>query len=157
MKVDILTACDSAYCFDRTKQRRDIGFHIPVTLFGPRIAPADDEGLEPVLQQVLNDAFAGYRFNEATQTLYRFFWNEYCDWYVEASKAVLSISRGNASLDSKGSDQGVASDPLLVTSGATDEQRRANTLAVIDFVLSAESEFEATVHRKLGLPRGAAA
>jgi tetraacyldisaccharide 4'-kinase len=30
-------------------------------------------------------------------------------------------------------------------------------IAVIDFVLSAESEFEATVHRKLGLPRGAAA
>ena len=41
-------------------------------------------------------AFAEYKFSEATQTLYRFFWSEYCDWYVEASKAVLlSRSRGN--------------------------------------------------------------
>jgi hypothetical protein len=30
-----------------------------------------------------------YKFSEATAALYRFFWNEYCDWYVEASKAVL--------------------------------------------------------------------
>ena len=29
-----------------------------------------------------------YKFSEATAALYRFFWSEYCDWYVEASKAV---------------------------------------------------------------------
>src|SRR5246127_4448778 len=40
----------------------------------------------------ITTAFAEYRFNEATQTLYRFFWSEYCDWYVEASKAILSSS-----------------------------------------------------------------
>ncbi|MFO1489241.1 MAG: valine--tRNA ligase [Verrucomicrobiota bacterium] len=50
-----------------------------------------------------------YKFSEATAALYRFFWNEYCDWYVEASKAVFF--------------------------GADDKQK-ANTLAVIDFVLS---------------------
>ncbi|MBX7208431.1 MAG: valine--tRNA ligase [Verrucomicrobiaceae bacterium] len=49
-----------------------------------------------------------YRFSDATNTLYRFFWSEYCDWYVEASKAVLQ---------------------------GTDADRKANTLAVIDFVL----------------------
>lgn len=49
-----------------------------------------------------------YRFSDAAATLYRFFWSEYCDWYVEASKAVLQGS---------------------------DEKRKANTLAVIDFVL----------------------
>ncbi|HRT57784.1 MAG TPA: class I tRNA ligase family protein, partial [Candidatus Paceibacterota bacterium] len=46
---------------------------------------------------------------EATQTLYRFFWSEYCDWYVEASKAVLH---------------------------GTDAARKENVLAVLDFVLS---------------------
>ena len=30
-----------------------------------------------------------YKFSEATAALYRFFWSEYCDWYVEASKAVF--------------------------------------------------------------------
>jgi valyl-tRNA synthetase len=54
-------------------------------------------------------AFAEYKFSDATATLYRFFWSEYCDWYVEASKAVLQGS---------------------------DAARKANTLAVIDFVLS---------------------
>src|SRR5580765_3548539 len=38
----------------------------------------------------ITDAFLEYKFNEAAQVLYRFFWNEYCDWYVEASKAILT-------------------------------------------------------------------
>ena len=54
-------------------------------------------------------ALEDYRFSDATATLYRFFWSEYCDWYIEASKAVLQ---------------------------GTDDKRKANTLAVIDFVLS---------------------
>ncbi len=54
-------------------------------------------------------ALEDYRFSDATSTLYRFFWSEYCDWYIEASKATLQ---------------------------GTDDKRKANTLAVIDFVLS---------------------
>jgi valyl-tRNA synthetase len=51
-------------------------------------------------------ALEGYHFNEAAQALYRFFWSEFCDWYLEASKA-----------------------------HSGDPARKANTLAVIDFVL----------------------
>src|SRR5713226_7761220 len=53
----------------------------------------DDKWILLKLDQAIREittAFAEYRFNEATQTLYRFFWSEYCDWYVEASKAILS-------------------------------------------------------------------
>ena len=32
------------------------------------------------------EAFFSYRFNDAAQTLYEFFWNDFCDWYVEATK-----------------------------------------------------------------------
>ena len=56
----------------------------------------------------VSTALEEYRFSDATATLYRFFWSEYCDWYVEASKAVLQGS---------------------------DAKRKENTLAVIDFVL----------------------
>ena len=35
------------------------------------------------------EAFAQYRFSDAAQALYQFFWNDYCDWYIELSKPVL--------------------------------------------------------------------
>jgi valyl-tRNA synthetase len=38
----------------------------------------------------ITGAIAGYRFNEAAGTAYRFVWNIYCDWYLELSKPVLT-------------------------------------------------------------------
>jgi valyl-tRNA synthetase len=38
-------------------------------------------------------AFTSYRFNDAAVTAYEFFWNDFCDWYVEASK--LSMRSGD--------------------------------------------------------------
>ena len=88
----------------------------------------DDKWILLKLDQAIReitDAFAEYKFNEATQTLYRFFWSEYCDWYVEASKAILSSSRSTEA-------------PTSNTQHAirNTEQSRANKLAVLDFVLS---------------------
>ena len=37
----------------------------------------------------MEEAFLSYRFNDAAQTAYEYFWNDFCDWYVEATK--LSI------------------------------------------------------------------
>ena len=53
-------------------------------------------------------AFAAYRFTDATATLYRFFWSEFCDWYVESCKATFF---------------------------GDDPARKANVLAVFDFVM----------------------
>ncbi|HLX69832.1 MAG TPA: valine--tRNA ligase, partial [Verrucomicrobiae bacterium] len=92
----------------------------------PKLLTSDDKWillkLDAAIRE-LNTAFAEYKFSDATATLYRFFWSEYCDWYVEASKAVLSPVAANGS-----SPQ---------TSGALPSAAaRANTIAVIDFVLS---------------------
>jgi|GEM_PF-4284 len=70
-------------------------------------------------------ALEDYRFSDATVTLYRFFWSEYCDWYIEASKAVLQSS----------TTVPVAAETSTETVEQRDK-RKANTLAVIDFVLS---------------------
>jgi valyl-tRNA synthetase len=37
----------------------------------------------------VRDAVPQYRFNEAAQAVYEFFWNDFCDWYIEASKLSL--------------------------------------------------------------------
>jgi valyl-tRNA synthetase len=86
------------------------GAHIEGEI-NPMLLTSDDKWillrLDCAIREI-SDAFASYRFNEVTATLYRFFWSEFCDWYLEASKAV---------------------------SGSSAEQK-ANTLAVTDFVLS---------------------
>ncbi len=39
-------------------------------------------------------AIEGYRFNDAAGTVYDFFWNDLCDWYLEASKLDLYSNDG---------------------------------------------------------------
>ena len=45
--------------------------------------------LQQTQQQVI-DAVEGYRLDHAAQAIYDFTWNEYCAWYLELSKPVLS-------------------------------------------------------------------
>ena len=106
----------------------------------PKLLTADDKWILLKLDAAIremNTAFAEYKFSDATATLYRFFWSEYCDWYVEASKAALSgSSRGNEA-PSESPESEAAIETLRASSRRLLRQaRKANTLAVIDFVLS---------------------
>ncbi len=78
----------------------------------PSLLTSDDKWILLKLHEAIREiteALNSYNFSTAVQALYRFFWSEYCDWYVEASKAVFF---------------------------GDNAERKANTLAVIDFVLS---------------------
>ncbi len=78
----------------------------------PKLLTLDDRWILLKLDAAMREmdaAIGDYKFSDAAATLYRFFWSEYCDWYIESSKAALQ---------------------------GTDAARRANTVAVMDFVLS---------------------
>src|SRR4029077_6359816 len=38
----------------------------------------------------VKDAFETQRFHEAVQSIYQFFWNDFCDWYIEWIKPELT-------------------------------------------------------------------
>ena len=42
----------------------------------------------------VNDALATYRFHEAANRIYDFFWGEFCDWYLELIKPRLNVEEG---------------------------------------------------------------
>ncbi|MCU1306463.1 MAG: valyl-tRNA synthetase [Acidobacteriaceae bacterium] len=49
-----------------------------------------------VTQQV-DESLNNYRFDEAANAIYRFFWNEFCDWYIEIVK--LRLNAGDSDTD----------------------------------------------------------
>jgi len=137
----------------------------------PGLLNSDDKWILLRLDAAIREVSAAldeYRFSDAANALYRFFWSEYCDWYVEASKGgagcqpALSGSlpetpfgarteqqAGRSQQEDPGaSETGVSvssSTPESRTTGrppegadcqpALSNPRKANTLAVMDFVL----------------------
>ena len=51
--------------------------------------------LSAVAAQV-NDALENFRFHEACQTIYHFFWGDFCDWYIEWVKPQLAAEKSIA-------------------------------------------------------------
>lgn len=43
----------------------------------------------------INTALQEYRFNEAAQAIYDFWWHEFCDWYLELTKTRIYSSDGD--------------------------------------------------------------
>jgi valyl-tRNA synthetase len=126
----------------------------------PALLTSDDKWILLRLDAAVRDvtlALEEYRFSDAAQALYRFFWSEYCDWYLEAAKAALG-STGGPPVPSGGppggSDVTGASTREALTSSTSevsgeppettgqrpvlpnaDAARKTNTLAVMDYVL----------------------
>jgi valyl-tRNA synthetase len=46
-------------------------------------------------------ALEGYRFNEAAQAAYAYFWDDFCDWYIEGTKLAMRQGDGAAAVAEK--------------------------------------------------------
>jgi valyl-tRNA synthetase len=77
--------------------------HIDAQLGTAKPIERDDlKTVERWILSRLNDATAGvnkslsaFRFDEASNTIYQFFWHEFCDWYIEMVKPVLLGRHGS--------------------------------------------------------------
>src|SRR5437868_3937552 len=49
--------------------------------------------------QTVSAAIENYRFHEAVQTLYHFFWDDFCDWYIELSKTDVTAQEAAPARD----------------------------------------------------------
>jgi valyl-tRNA synthetase len=47
----------------------------------------------------VEDALADYDFYAAVQTLYHFFWDDFCDWYIELTKADVTAEQASPARD----------------------------------------------------------
>ncbi|AJA90519.1 valyl-tRNA synthetase [Borreliella chilensis] len=43
----------------------------------------------------VESSFTNYKYNEASKFIYEFFWNDFCDWYIEISKIDLNSRNVN--------------------------------------------------------------
>jgi valyl-tRNA synthetase len=74
---------------------------------GPRVklvTPADRwifSRLAAVTEEV-SDLYEGYEFDDVARVLYRFVWNELCDWYLEVAKSRLYSEDEQERLDVSG-------------------------------------------------------
>ena len=50
----------------------------------------------------MNQALENYRFDDAANTIYQFFWGSFCDWYLEIVKLRLDFSEGGGQSENEG-------------------------------------------------------
>ena len=78
---------------------------ITLTAFAPglrRLQRAETEAQQ---------AYADYRFDNLARTIYELVWDEYCDWYLELIKPLLS----------EGADEAIAAETRAVAGWALDQ------------------------------------
>jgi valyl-tRNA synthetase len=98
----------------------------------PDLLTSDDRWILARLDDAVREvttALEEYRFSDATAALYRFFWNEYCDWYLEACKANLGSKKQDA-------ESGESNGQSVPDSQFLNPKLAANTRAVMDFVFA---------------------
>ena len=75
----------------------DSNGYVPLASGSTGVAPLEDRWIFSRLNDVArqaNEQIEKYRYHEAANLLYHFFWHEFCDWYLELKKPSFSEGSG---------------------------------------------------------------
>jgi valyl-tRNA synthetase len=112
----------------------EIGIKVDPAVLGSMPVAAEDAPLETrwIIAELhataakVNQSLENYRFDEAANTIYQFFWGSFCDWYLEIVKLRLDFN---------------ATDAINATTGAVLEEYKETRDALTTLV----SVFEAAL------------
>jgi valyl-tRNA synthetase len=88
------------FIFMNVARAREAGITVDPGMLGhmpsvPPYAPIEARWIAARIHSVaheVNTALGEYRFHEAANTVYQFFWGDFCDWYLEIVKLRLDFS-----------------------------------------------------------------
>jgi valyl-tRNA synthetase len=87
------------FIFMNVDRAAELGITVDPTVLGSMPTAADDAPIEArwIIAELndtaakMNASLAEYRFDEAANTIYQFFWGSFCDWYLEIVKLRLDF------------------------------------------------------------------
>lgn len=90
------------FIFMQMDRARQAGTDVRSLVLDGPARPAPDAPLEErwivasfnITAAVVNQKLSDYRFDDAANHVYHFFWDEFCDWYLEIVKLRLDYSEG---------------------------------------------------------------
>ena len=98
------------FLFMNIDRAAEAGITIDLTALPAALKNADDAPLESrwifsklsATSAAVDQSLADYRFDEAANTIYQFFWGDLCDWYLEIVKLRLNFDEGADLVQTKG-------------------------------------------------------
>ncbi|MHB1857499.1 MAG: valine--tRNA ligase [Acidobacteriaceae bacterium] len=88
------------FIFMQMDRAKEAGIEVDLSNLKPALHPSDQAplgarwivaGLNLCVKDV-NESLAAYRFDDAANQIYQFFWGDFCDWYLEIVKVLLDFS-----------------------------------------------------------------
>jgi valyl-tRNA synthetase len=88
------------FLFQNVDRAAEIGITVDPSALGAMPVAAEDAPLEArwivaelhATSAKVNESLANYRFDDAANVVYQFFWGSFCDWYLEIVKLRLDFS-----------------------------------------------------------------
>ena len=90
------------FLFMQVERAKEAGVVVDLTTLSAALKGADGAPLETrwiltrlsVTAAAVDAALTHYRFDEAANSVYQFFWGDFCDWYIEIVKLRLEFGEG---------------------------------------------------------------